>query len=66
MTLYGEMPAESGPVVLFDKKPDGMMIIEITPTSETTWFKGRNAQQKTMVNRVGRRQNFRAPATIFK
>jgi hypothetical protein len=65
MTLYGELPAESGPVVLFDKKQDGMMITEITPTMETVWFKGRTAQQKSLVKRVNRRQNFRAPATVY-
>lgn len=57
-TFFGKLPDEKGPVVVFEKKPDGMIITETTATSEVVWFKGRDNQQKKLVSSKKRTINY--------
>ena len=63
ITFYGALPAEHGATVVFEKKPDGMIITEYYSNQEVTYFKPRDGGQKELVRKVKITQNFNAPAT---
>lgn len=63
ITFYGALPAEPGATVVFDKKPDGMIITEHYSNQEITYFKPRDGGQKELIKKVKLVQNFNAPAT---
>ena len=66
-TFYGMLPPEQGASVVFEKKFNGTYIIETTPTSEVTWFKGKDRdQQKKLVSSFKRIMNLNGPATLYK
>lgn len=61
--FFGEAPAENGPTVIFDKKPNGMYITEYYQNQELTYFKPREGP-KELVHKVSLISNFpRGPAT---
>ena len=64
MYFYGELPAErNAPFVIFDRKPDGMLITETYSDQEIVYFKRRDGKQKELVSRTRLVKNVNAPAT---
>lgn len=62
--FYGELPAEkNAPDVIFDRKPDGMLITENYSDQEVVFFKRRDGKQKELVSRTRLVKNVNAPAT---
>uniref|UniRef100_A0A6C0KS31 Uncharacterized protein n=1 Tax=viral metagenome TaxID=1070528 RepID=A0A6C0KS31_9ZZZZ len=62
--FFGELPAEkNSPVVIFDRKPDGMLITETYSDQEVVYFKPRDGKQKELVRRTRLVKNVNAPAT---
>ena len=62
--FFGKLKDEPGPVVIFDKKAEGMFITEITSTSQVTWLK-KHDYPKKLVSSVKRQINNHSPATIY-
>ena len=63
--LFGRLPAEvGGPVLIFDKKPEGMYITEITSTSHNEYLKTRDGNKQT-ISAMRRKINLRKPATLY-
>lgn len=63
ITFYGELPPENGPSVVFEKKPDGMMITEYYSNQHITYFKPRDGGQKELVKKFNVVKRVNAPAT---
>jgi len=63
ITFYGEMPPEAGPNVVFEKKPDGMLITEYYADQHITYFKPRDGSHKELVKRLKITRNMNAPST---
>lgn len=63
ITFYGEMPPEPGPSVVFEKKPDGMLITEYYADQHITYFKPRDGSRKELVKRLNVTKNACAPST---
>lgn len=62
--FYGELPAErNAPFVIFERKPDGMLITETYSDQEIVYFKRRDGKQKELVSRTHLVKNVNAPAT---
>jgi len=62
--FYGELPAEkNAPIVIFDRKPNGMLIIETYSDQEVVYFKGRDSHHKELVSRTRLVKNSNSPAT---
>lgn len=63
-TFYGELPAErNSPIIVFEKKFNGMYITETYNDSEVTYFKPKDGTAKQMIKKVILRKNLNAPAT---
>lgn len=64
--FYGKLP-EQAPDMIFEKKDGGTLITEITPTSETVYFKD-HTKNKQLVSRMRRqlRPNLCGPAVLTK
>jgi len=61
--FFGELPAENGPTVVFDKKPNGMFITEYYYDQELMFFKPREGP-KELVHKTLLSSNFpRGPAS---
>lgn len=64
IVFYGELPPEkNSPIVVFDRKPDGMIITETYADQEVVYFKPRDGKQKQLVRRTQLTKNVNAPAT---
>jgi hypothetical protein len=64
VTFYGELPPErNSPIVVFDRKPNGMMITETYNDQEVVYFKPRDGHQKELVSRTRLVKNAHGPAT---
>jgi hypothetical protein len=62
--FYGELPAErNAPVIVFEKKFNGMNITETYNDNEVTFFKPKDGSPKQIVKKVLLRKNVNAPAT---
>lgn len=62
--FYGKGPDENnGITVIFEKKPEGTIIQEATPTTFTEWFKTRDGS-KNLIETHKRRVTLRKPARI--
>jgi hypothetical protein len=60
--FFGKQPEENnGTTVIFEKKPDGTIIQESTPTSFTEWFKPKEGQ-KRLIQSYNRKVTLRKPA----
>jgi hypothetical protein len=65
--FYGQLPAErNAPIVVFDRKPNGMMITETYSDQEMVYFKPRDSNQKELVSRHRLVKNVNAPATRIR
>jgi hypothetical protein len=63
-TFYGELPPEkNSPVIVFEKKFNGMYITETYNDSEVTYFKPKDGTAKQMIKKLILRKNLNAPAT---
>ena len=63
ITFYGELPPENGPIVVFERKPDGMFITEYYADQEVTYFKPRDGSRKEFIRKMRVVRNLNAPAT---
>ena len=63
ITFYGEMAPENGPIVVFERKPDGMFITEYYADQEVTYFKPRDGSRKEFIRKMRVVRNLNAPAT---
>lgn len=62
--FFGKLPeVPNEPVMIFDKKPEGMMITEISNTAHVVYLKTRDGNKKVL-SQHRRRLNRRAPATV--
>ena len=67
VTFFGKLPeVPNEPVMVFDKKPEGMMITEITPSLFTVYLKSRDGNKNLITQHRRRLNGRRGPATIFK
>jgi hypothetical protein len=57
------MAPENGPIVVFERKPDGMFITEYYADQEVTYFKPRDGSRKEFIRKMRVVRNLNAPAT---
>ena len=64
ITFYGELPAErNGPIVIFEKKYDGMFITETHQDYEILYFKPKDGSNKRVMKKTNLVRNIGAPMT---
>ena len=64
ITFFGALPAENGPVLIFEKSKGDTIITEITPTAINVSMKTKDNQKKVL-SRKKRCLNMYGPATVI-